>query len=108
MSSDRPHVHGPAIDGQTRCIHYGTALDVIAIEFACCRRFYPCHLCHAADADHPAEQWLVSQRAERAILCGVCGHRLTIDEYSSAGSCPACAAPFNPGCTLHWNLYFDA
>ena len=107
MTGVRPPVLGPVVDGETRCIHYRTPLDVIAIEFACCATFYPCHLCHAETADHPAEQWPVADRGERAVLCGVCGHLLTIDEYLVTGSCPACAAPFNPGCKLHAHLYFQ-
>ena len=107
MTGVRPPVLGPVVDDETRCIHYRTPLDVIAIEFACCRAFYPCHLCHAETADHPAEQWPVADRGERAVLCGVCGHLLTIDEYLVTGGCPACAAPFNPGCKLHAHLYFQ-
>ncbi|WP_348788746.1 CHY zinc finger protein [Leifsonia sp. NPDC080035] len=103
----RPAVLGPTVDDETRCIHYRTPLDVVAIEFACCREFYPCHLCHAEAAGHPAQQWPVSERGERAILCGVCGHLLTIAEYLDADGCPACAVPFNPGCALHAHLYFE-
>ena len=106
MTSDRPHVRGALVDTETRCVHYATPLDVIAIEFACCGEFYPCHLCHAAEAGHPAARWPVSASGQRAILCGVCGHLLTIHEYSGAESCPGCAARFNPGCKLHWDLYF--
>ena len=108
MSTPRPRVLGPVVDDQTRCIHYRTALDIIAIQFACCREFYPCHLCHAESADHPAEQWPVADRDEHAILCGACGHLLTIADYLQAEHCPACASPFNPGCKLHTHLYFQA
>src|SRR5665213_1440731 len=65
-------IFGKPIDEQTRCVHYGTQADVVAIEFACCRRFYPCHLCHEETADHPARQWSRGSRGEKAILCGVC------------------------------------
>lgn len=102
-----PRVLGPTVDDQTRCIHYRTDLDVIAIRFACCGEYYPCHLCHAEAADHPAEQWPLDQRGTRAVLCGVCGHELTIAEYLGVDACPACAAVFNPGCKLHTELYFQ-
>lgn len=102
-----PVVRGPVVDDQTRCVHYRTPLDVIAIRFACCGEFYPCHLCHAEAAGHPAEQWPVAERGERAVLCGVCRATLSIAEYLAADSCPACAAPFNPGCKLHTELYFQ-
>jgi uncharacterized CHY-type Zn-finger protein len=103
----RPRVLGPTVDDQTRCVHYRTPLDVIAIRFACCGEFYPCHACHAETADHPARQWPVAERGERAVLCGVCGGTLTIADYLEADSCPDCGAAFNPGCKLHTELYFE-
>ena len=102
-----PRVLGPVVDEQTRCIHYSTPLDVVAIRFRCCGEYYPCHLCHADAADHPAEQWPASQWDTPAILCGVCSTELTVTEYLAVDSCPACAAPFNPGCALHAHLYFE-
>ncbi|TAM70802.1 MAG: hypothetical protein EPN48_03885 [Microbacteriaceae bacterium] len=102
----RPRVHGPVIDAQTRCIHYGTAEDVVAIKFACCGRYYPCHLCHGESESHPPRQWLLAQRGERAVLCGVCSRELTIAEYLAVERCPGCAARFNDGCRLHRGLYF--
>jgi uncharacterized CHY-type Zn-finger protein len=107
MSGARPVVLGPVVDEQTRCIHYGTPLDVIAIKFACCGDFYPCHLCHAETADHAAAQWPVGSRDEQAVICGVCGHQLTIVDYLDTEACPACTAPFNPGCKLHADFYFQ-
>ncbi|MFJ3393563.1 CHY zinc finger protein [Leifsonia aquatica] len=98
---------GPTVDDQTRCIHYRTELDVIAIRFACCGEYYPCHLCHAEAADHPAQAWPEGSGAERAVLCGVCGIELTIDAYLGVEGCPTCGAAFNPGCKLHRHLYFD-
>ncbi|HUG50573.1 MAG TPA: CHY zinc finger protein [Terrimesophilobacter sp.] len=107
MSPDRPNVLGPVVDGQTRCVHYRTELDVIAVKFACCGEFYPCHLCHAQTADHLATQWPRESYGEPAVLCGVCGHLLPITEYLGTDSCPDCAASFNPGCKLHTERYFQ-
>jgi uncharacterized CHY-type Zn-finger protein len=106
-AASRPRVLGPTVDDQTRCIHYRTALDVIAIRFACCGEYYPCHLCHAETAHHPARQWPVSERTEFAVLCGECDATLTITDYLEADACPACGAAFNPGCKLHTELYFE-
>ncbi len=103
----RPRVLGPTVDDQTRCIHYRTELDVITIRFACCGEYYPCHLCHAEAADHPAQAWPEGSGAERAVVCGVCGDELTIDAYLGVEGCPTCGAAFNPGCKLHRHLYFD-
>ncbi|QCR18889.1 CHY zinc finger protein [Agrococcus sp. SGAir0287] len=107
MQQSRPPVLGPVIDDETRCVHWSSPLDVVAIRFACCDAFYPCDACHAEAADHPATTWPADARAEVGAMCGVCGHLLTIDAYGLADACPACAAPFNPGCALHWHRYFD-
>lgn len=106
-STARPPVHGAVVDDQTRCVHYRTELDVIAIRFACCGDHYPCHLCHDESADHPSAQWPRTARDTRAVLCGVCGAELTIAEYLEVSACPQCTAPFNPGCALHAHLYFE-
>lgn len=91
----------------TRCVHYRGATDIIAIRFACCGDHYPCHLCHEESAGHAAAQWAVDQHDTKAILCGACGHELTIAEYLVVAACPACAAPFNERCALHREHYFQ-
>ena len=73
-------VQGDLIDDETRCAHYGGATDIIAIRFRCCGRWFPCFECHAAEADHLAEIWRASDFDKPAVLCGVCGYQLTIDE----------------------------
>ena len=40
------------MDAETRCVHYRSALDIIAIKMACCGVYYACKDCHAALADH--------------------------------------------------------
>jgi uncharacterized CHY-type Zn-finger protein len=107
MTQDAPiRVLGKTVDDQTRCEHYDSVLDVIAIRFACCGEYYPCHLCHAECADHPAEQWPRDRYDREAILCGVCSTELTIAVYLDVDACPSCTAPFNPGCKLHQEYYF--
>ena len=100
-------VYGETIDDQTRCVHYGTPRDVIAIKFKCCRRYYSCHLCHEHAETHDAAQWTVAERQQKAVLCGVCSTELTIESYLAVESCPSCHAPFNEGCRLHSRLYFE-
>lgn len=100
-------MRGAVVDGMTRCVHYRTPVDIVAIRFACCGEYYPCHLCHAETAGHPARQWGVDQHDVRAILCGACGAELTIAEYRGVSGCPRCRAPFNERCALHAHLYFD-
>jgi uncharacterized CHY-type Zn-finger protein len=99
-------VFGQTVDDQTRCVHYRSDVDVIAIQFHCCRRFYPCYRCHAEAETHPASQWPEAEWDHPAILCGVCRTTLSIHLYQSVHACPACSAPFNDGCALHAPLYF--
>ncbi|HEU0163389.1 MAG TPA: CHY zinc finger protein [Thermomicrobiales bacterium] len=100
-------VFGQTIDDQTRCVHWNSPLDVIAIRFACCGRYYPCYECHAEAESHPAQQWPRERWNELAILCGVCQTEITIATYKATNDCPACGAAFNPGCHLHAHLYFE-
>lgn len=76
-----PQVLGKTVDGQTRCAHDSTELNIIAICFACCGLYYPCHLCHAECAGHLAKQWLREEWNRCAILCGACWTQLTFEAY---------------------------
>jgi uncharacterized CHY-type Zn-finger protein len=104
----RPPVRGLGVDAQTRCVHYRSALDIVAIRMKCCGVYYACKDCHAALAGHSVQLWPRSEWDSKAVLCGVCGTELGIDEYLACGSkCPGCAAPFNPECWHHHHLYFE-
>jgi len=101
-------VHGVEVDRETRCAHWHSPLDIIAIRFKCCGRWYPCFDCHAATAGHDHQVWPASEFTEPAILCGACGRQLNVDEYLTCSSaCPACGSPFNRGCSKHRHLYFE-
>ena len=100
------YVFGVEVDEQTRCAHYHQSFDVIAIKHVCCKRYYPCHLCHEVLADHPAEVRPIERFHESAVLCGVCELELTITDYLATNTCPGCRAEFNPGCKLHRENYF--
>jgi uncharacterized CHY-type Zn-finger protein len=100
-------VFGNTVDDQTRCVHYRTAADIVAIKFVCCGRYYPCFTCHAEDATHPATRWPADRFDQPAILCGVCRAELRIDEYRTVTACPRCGSAFNDGCRLHAHLYFE-
>ena len=102
-----PRVLGPVVDEMTRCVHYRTEVDIVAIKFACCNEYYPCHRCHEETADHPAQQWKLSERDQEAVLCGACGTELTIASYLATTECPNCRSPFNERCRLHTHLYFE-
>jgi len=99
-------VTGLDLDPATRCRHYNGPLDVVAIKMACCQRYFACIDCHHALADHAAEPWPVEAMDTKAVLCGICRHEMTIRTYVEQSHCPACEAPFNPRCSLHYPLYF--
>jgi uncharacterized CHY-type Zn-finger protein len=100
-------LRGVAVDSETRCAHYLTERDVIAIAFPCCGTFYPCFECHETCCEQQPRRWPPDRFDERAILCGVCREVLTIETYlASEHRCPNCEAAFNPGCANHWDRYF--
>jgi len=103
-----PIVMGKPIDEFTRCVHYHSDKDIIAIKFKCCDQYYPCFSCHEETTDHTPQVWPKKEYDTKAILCGQCRHELTINEYLNAGDqCPNCSALFNPNCSLHYPLYFE-
>lgn len=103
-----PNVKGKVVDESTRCVHYHSPLDVIAIKFKCCEEYYPCYYCHEEEAGHEPSVWKKDEFDTPAILCGVCKSELTIREYLSCQhQCPACKAFFNPNCHKHYHLYFE-
>jgi len=100
-------LRGVDVDAETRCAHYASDRDVIAIRLPCCDVYYPCFRCHGALADHDAERRSRERFDEPAVLCGGCRTALSVREYLDADhSCPACGAAFNPGCTEHHDRYF--
>jgi len=104
----RPEVRGVDVDAETRCVHYRSAVDIVAIKMKCCGFYYACKDCHAALAGHDILVWRREEFDAKAILCGACGRELSIREYLRCGArCPACGTGFNPGCEKHWRFYFD-
>jgi uncharacterized CHY-type Zn-finger protein len=104
----RAVVLGVDVDSQTRCAHYRSPRDIVAIRMKCCGSWYACCDCHAALADHPLQPWPREEWDARAVLCGGCGTQMRIRDYLEAGDvCPSCNAGFNPGCRAHHHLYFE-
>jgi uncharacterized CHY-type Zn-finger protein len=105
--SGRPQVKGVNVDAQTRCAHWHSPRDVVAIRVKCCGVYYACNDCHDELAGHAIEAWPRSDKNTLAVLCGVCGAELTIRQYLHCDDrCPNCAAEFNPGCRTHHHFYF--
>jgi uncharacterized CHY-type Zn-finger protein len=108
-ATPRPPVYGLELDAETRCAHWRSPLDIVPIRMRCCGRYYACKDCHEALAGHPIQVWPRAEWNTRAILCGRCRQELTIRQYTESEShCPACTAPFNPGCRSHHHFYFEA
>jgi len=102
-----PKVYGSIVDNETRCIHYQSFLDIIAIKFKCCNKYYPCYQCHNDHETHPIKRWSEDEFNEYAIMCGVCKNEMTINEYMMVESCPKCQSHFNHRCKFHYHLYFE-
>lgn len=110
-AADGPRVRGVDLDPQTRCAHWHTALDVVALRLACCEHYWACRDCHDALAGHPAVPVPRAGFDTPHVLCGACRAELTVREYRTAmaedrPACPRCGTGFNPGCSRHDHLYF--
>jgi uncharacterized CHY-type Zn-finger protein len=103
-----PSVLGLDVDPHTRCAHYHSPRDVVAIRMRCCDTYYACKDCHDALAGHALTPWPGGEWETRAVLCGVCGAEMSIRDYLGCeNACPVCGAAFNPGCREHHHLYFE-
>jgi uncharacterized CHY-type Zn-finger protein len=104
----RPSVRGLDVDAETRCRHWHSPRDVVAVKMKCCGVYYACKDCHDALAGHRSEVWPRTEWDQPAVLCGACGSELGVRDYlDAADACPACGAGFNPGCRLHRHFYFE-
>lgn len=108
MNSRDIIIKGKLVDDQTRCIHYHSPLDIIAIKFKCCNVYYPCYYCHKEETNHTPDIWKKNEYNSRAVLCGKCKQELTIEQYlDSNNECPFCGCAFNPKCFNHYHFYFE-
>ncbi|OBA23021.1 hypothetical protein METBIDRAFT_76142 [Metschnikowia bicuspidata var. bicuspidata NRRL YB-4993] len=105
-----PEIYGSIVDDKTRCAHYQLRLDIIALRFRCCDKYYPCYQCHEETSGHEIQRWLRSEldAGKPVVCCGECKAELTFSQYSGGGArCVGCGARFNPKCALHYDIYFD-
>src|SRR3954468_6850024 len=108
MKIHEVNVIGIDVDDETRCAHYRSEFDIIAIKFKCCGQWFPCYQCHIELAGHPAKVWPHDEFDTSAVLCGSCGKQLTIRQYLQCdAACPHCREKFNPRCAGHYHFYFE-
>jgi uncharacterized CHY-type Zn-finger protein len=101
-------IKGNLVDSKSRCVHYHSTLDIVAIRMKCCNHFYACIHCHNTLESHEPILWGKKELDSKAILCGECLSTYTIDEYLNCNNeCPNCKALFNPKCSNHYHYYFE-
>lgn len=101
-------VKGKPVDDHTRCVHWHSQLDIIALKFKCCESYFPCYECHKETAGHEAKRYNLRENPDlKCILCGNCNAEMTFSQYSSSLKCIDCNSKFNPACASHYHLYFD-
>ena len=101
-------IHGNLVDNSTRCQHYNSTLDIIAIKFKCCNKYYACIHCHNEAETHSTQLWPQLEWNTKAIFCGECKIEISINNYfTSKYICPNCKSNFNPLCSNHNHLYFE-
>ena len=101
-------IHGKPTDTFTRCQHYHSPLDIIAIKFKCCNNYYACIHCHEETAEHNVVLWPKEEWHTKAIICGACKTEMSINEYFNCEyKCPNCSSAFNPKCSNHNHFYFE-
>ena len=100
-------IYGMLVDEKTRCVHYHSEWDIVALKCFECLRYYPCYQCHNACENHVFKPYPVRLSEDKVVYCGNCQSELTIAAYRGALQCPHCAHAFNPGCQQHYDVYFD-
>ena len=98
--------HGLLVDDESRCVHYHSDKDIVALQCNECQKYYACYQCHNALEDHTFSPYPLRLKQNKPILCGSCKTTLTYEEYTEKGNCPHCKAAFNPACQSHHLYYF--
>ncbi|CCD23696.1 Hot13p NDAI_0C00350 [Naumovozyma dairenensis CBS 421] len=108
-------IRGKTIDEYSRCIHWNSELDIISLKFKCCSDvYYACYQCHEELTTHPVKRFDLNANPDvKVIICGNCCKEMTFEEYVESKNeydrlcCFNCQSLFNPGCKLHYDLYFE-
>ena len=81
---------GVGLDDETRCSHYRSPVDIVALKAGCCGEYYACHACHAALADHELVPWPRDHRTAKARSVRRLRHRAHGERVPGAAAdrCP--------------------
>lgn len=99
-------INGLLVDNESRCQHYHTVLDIVALKCFQCQKYYACYQCHDSLEDHKFRAYPCQLKEDKVLICGVCRQEMTIEEYQEAVACPNCHSSFNPACSKHYDIYF--
>ena len=100
-------INGLLVDDQSRCQHYHSTLDIVALKCFECLKYYACYQCHDCLEKHSFRAYPCQLKQDKVLICGVCRHEMTIEEYQDVEACPNCHRAFNPACSKHYDIYFD-
>ena len=103
---EKAQIYGKLVDKESRCEHWHGPLDVIALRFKCCNRYYACYECHQELVPHVTERYNINDETVPLVICGVCKLEMSFAAYGDSLQCPNCRSQFNPGCKLHYDMYF--
>ena len=70
-----PEICGMEVDAQTRCVHWRSAVDIVAIKMACCGVYWACKDCHEALAGHAIAVWGRGSGMRGRFCAGLAGWR---------------------------------
>ena len=100
-------INGLLVDDQSRCQHYHSTLDIVALKCSGCLKYYACYQCHDSLEEHSFRAYPCQLKQDKVLICGVCRHEMTIEEYQQALVCSHCHSAFNPACSKHYDIYFE-
>ena len=74
-------INGLLVDDQSRCQHYHSPLDIVALKCFECQKYYACYQCHDRLEAHIYRAYPCQLKQDKVLICGVCRHEMTIEEY---------------------------
>lgn len=74
-------IYGFLVDNESRCQHYHTELDIVALKCFECLNYYACYQCHDSLEEHSFRAYPCQLKQDKVLICGVCQHEMTIEEY---------------------------